>query len=90
MAEPETSPGADELADLRQELWVARDALIGAEAQNAVLAARVAELEHQNAALEAGSQALDRLVPKLAELKNSAAWQRTGQARQVAFRVLRR
>lgn len=51
-----------ELARLRREAMVARDALIGATAEQAVLAARVVTLEHEVANLEATVERFEALA----------------------------
>ena len=81
-----TAP-SDDVAQLRQELWIARDAAIGAEAEAAVLAGRVAELEARNDALSAEAEELGRMLPALHKLRDSRVWRHTGGVRQ---RVLNR
>jgi hypothetical protein len=58
---------ADELADLKLELWAARDYAIGADAAAGQLRARVSELE---AELDAHRRHVDALVREVVALRD--------------------
>jgi hypothetical protein len=60
----------DDVADLKVELWVARDAVIGAEAAAGQLRARVKELE---AELDAHRRHVDALVAEVVSLREHLA-----------------
>ena len=60
----------DDVADLRVELWAARDAVIGAEAAAGQLRGRVKELE---AELDAHQRHVDALVAEVVSLREHLA-----------------